>query len=317
MTTLTKARDFTLGGANRGGRAFSALVLRPPRASFRLSDYVGTADIYDPEGDRAATLARCYEDRGIQAAGHSSTIEEARELPSGLRGLFVDDLSAMDYVLSRKPNEDELQLNFLMATGFPYPGGQVLDFAATVDRRDHDSRYHAHTLIAACNRLVGGQRITSRMMMRPVQTVQIATTRTAALQKLVGDAQAYFAGEDSDSGLYVAETFNPAPPHVYRARVVPVLQEQTDEVSEEKAYALAQDSKEDVLAVVFAHRTAAWLHVEFLAKDASWQRRGSTTFPTSPAIRQAYEAARSAWAARTASSFSSGGSGGSQVTATD
>ncbi|HLB95626.1 MAG TPA: hypothetical protein VJK26_01840 [Patescibacteria group bacterium] len=273
------------GGAHDGGMEKARCLEKAGTLkAVRVREIIGKTDIYDPERDRAIFLASCYRHMGIDAEGHETTIEEASEIPTSLRGLYIDDLGTMNRAISLKPNEDEFQFNYLMGTGFPRTGGQVVSVLGNIDRQDEDSRHYGQLLIEKTNQLAGEVNRSSREMMLPTQAQQMDRTRTVAHFKLAEEAVNHFSGKTASSGLWLAETFTPILPNIYPAKVVVVKDQPNADVCLERAIAIAENAGEKELAVVFLHQTAPWLHVEFLVKEPTWTRRDEFTFPVSPGV---------------------------------
>lgn len=290
MTIQTATRELQINGGNRGGRAYTDLLLKRPYP-LKPKDIIGKTDIFDPIADRAIDLAYLYRLCGIPANGHGGRAEESAEIPAALRGLFIDDLEAMENVIYRQPNEEELQFNFLLASGFPSYGGQIVGLLGHIDRRDEDSRHYGQLLVSMANQLVGSQRTTSRAMMLPIQSLQMDSTRLVAHQKLADEAREYFSGKATDSGLYAAETLTPTPPNIYPVKVVEVKDKPREEVCLERALSIARDQGKDALAVAFVHQSEPWLHLEYLVDSPTWRRRNKLTIPVSPSIREAHRTA--------------------------
>lgn len=263
-------------GAHRGGRAFTELALAErDRLSFPLF-----VQIIDPEPERVRSLAKKWEEKGIEAIGVKEKAQSvlSPNLYPHIRLLAIDDLSALLAIVN-SGNQKVLEFGFLISSGFPEMGSRVLGFGGSILEGDSKAKEETLTLVKILTALTPERTSSQVMSALPVNEIQMENVRSLLHQELVRDFQKALTFELQDSRLFGVEAFNPCPPFIYPLKLVPFEREVSPREMKTKAKEIAKQFPGDTLGVIFYQDSPPWLYISFLTKRERWLIRQAVEFP--------------------------------------
>lgn len=285
----TAPKEIHIVGANRGGRTNSRLLVADrPKVPFEVK-------LFDPVPDRAKALVPLFQENRIKATPYQKTAEESLEIPADIRLLAIDSAQSLARIITTQ-SQKLLQFGILLASVDTPAGGMVVGFGGSLTSESGwEIKSQAQQLIAQIDILTAERVSSQRMRQYWLNAIQMEPTRQLLHQELVKETKQFLLGQPIESGLLIAETLLPIPPHIYDLEIISLnnhylINSQLAELARERVRNL-EPKQGRGMAIAFSYgdrNRRRMLSIVFLRKNREWIVRNIIHFPPLVGFRVSY-----------------------------